>query len=140
MYAIGVALQENGWTLRSGHAQGADTAFEKGAGVKKEIFIAKDAANDHDAMALAERFHPAWHRCSRFAKALHARNGYILLGRDLQTPVKFVVCWTPDGKASGGTGQALRIAADPAYKIPVFNLYDPLALDKLRDFIPETVW
>lgn len=140
MNAVAVVLQENGWRLRSGGAKGADDAFERGAGVRKEIFTAKDAANDKAAMALAEKFHPAWDRCSKFARALHARNGYILLGRDLATPVRFVLCWTKDGKATGGTGQALRIAADPACAIPIFNLYDPMALHRLRDFIPETVW
>jgi hypothetical protein len=31
-----------------------------------------------------------------------------------------VVCWTSDGKASGGTGQAIRIAK--YYEIPTYNL------------------
>jgi len=29
------------------------------------------------------------------------------------------LCWTKNGKSSGGTGQAIRIAND--YKIPVFD-------------------
>ena len=41
-----------------------------------------------------------------------ARNGYQVLGADLQTPTDFIICYTKDGKGEGGTGQALRIAKD----------------------------
>jgi hypothetical protein len=70
----------------------------------------------------AEFYHPAWDSCSDYAKRLHARNGAILLDMNLRTPVDAIVCWTPGGRVTGGTGQALRIAADPTYAIPVFNL------------------
>lgn len=63
-----------------------------------------------------------------------------MLGPKLDSPVNFVVCWTSDGKASGGTGQALRIAADPAYAIPVFNLFDPKADQALSDYLTSLVW
>jgi hypothetical protein len=49
-----------------------------------------------------------------------ARNCYQMLGLDLKTPVEFVICWTPQGKGAGGTGQALRIARD--LKIPIYDL------------------
>ena len=73
--------------------------------------------------------HPAWSRCSKSVRSLHARNAHEILGADLDDPVSFVVCWTPDGsidgasRQSGGTGQALRIAA--LYSVPVFNLRRP---------------
>lgn len=112
-----------GLTLRSGGAAGADRAFEDGAEDKKQIFLASDV--DQAALDLAAKFHPAWGRCSPYAKLLHARNGYQVLGRDLKTPSEFVCCWTKDGGPTGGTGQALRIAA--AYHIPIFNLHDQRA-------------
>ena len=43
-----------------------------------------------------------------------------VLGSSLDSPAEFVLCWTADGEASGGTGQALRIAA--SHGVPVFNL------------------
>ena len=58
-----------------------------------------------------------------------------MLGPELMDPVNFIVCWTKDGKATGGTGQALRIAADPAYAIPIFNLYDTEAYDRLLSYL-----
>lgn len=113
-------LQETGHMLRSGGAKGADRAFERGAGRACEIFRADDATPE--AYDLAAKYHPAWERCDAYAMALHARNGMILLGRDLNDPVDFVVCWTPGAQVVGGTGQALRIAE--AYGIKVYNAAD----------------
>lgn len=73
-----------------------------------------------EALALARKHHPAWSKCSPPAKDLHARNGYVILGPDLSTPVSFVVAWTEGGRGGGGTGQGLRIAR--AYGIPTLDL------------------
>lgn len=120
-------LAPKGYTLRSGAAYGADRAFEAGAlveGGKAEIWLPWLGYNGHcsslvpspAAFELAAKFHPNFWNCSRGARALHARNSHIILGADLNTPVEFVLYWTPDGKASGGTGQGLRIAQH--YGIP----------------------
>lgn len=138
MVMIAVKLQENGYTLRSGGAKGADKTFEQGAGYRKQIFRPSQSAAHPEWKAHASAWHPAWDRCDDYARALHARNSPIMLGTNLDDPVRFVVCWTADGKASGGTGQALRIAA--GYEIPVFNLFFPDALARLRAAFPEIVW
>ena len=62
----------------------------------------------------------AGNRLSEAAMKLMSRNAYQVLGESLRNPVDFVICWTKDGKASGGTGQAIRIAQDNG--IPVYNL------------------
>src|SRR5665213_2210255 len=115
-------LAWKGFILRSGHADGADKAFEEGCDFHdptlKEIWIPWKGFNDSvsinlpspEAFEMAAAFHPAWSRCGRGARALHARNCHQILGRDLKTPVEFVVCWTKGGKLVGGTAQALRIA------------------------------
>lgn len=72
------------------------------------------------AMEMAAHYHPAWDRCSQGAKRLHTRNMPQVLGENLDQKATLVVAWTIDGKATGGTGQALRIAADLG--IPVANL------------------
>jgi hypothetical protein len=131
MTEIARFLEGKGYVLRSGGASGADSAFE--AGVKnhanKEIYLPWKGFNMNpsplcgvsaEALAMAEKFHPAWDECSTGARELHARNCYQVLGGDLQTPAKFVVCWTKDGKMVGGTSQAMRIAK--AFDIPIFNL------------------
>ena len=56
-------------------------------------------------------------------------NAHIVLGVALDDPVHLLICWTIDGKVdgrsrrSGGTGQALRIAA--AYDVAAINLANP---------------
>ena len=124
-------LEASGFILRSGGAAGADTAFEEGVREEdhKEIYLPWQGFNnskssrygiDQQALHMAKYYHPAWERCSSTARKFHARNCYQIVGKDLQTPVGFVLCWTADGKASGGTGQAMRIAEDKS--IPIINM------------------
>lgn len=125
----------DGYTLRTGHAPGADQAFELGAGTMAEIYLpwprfeadtplcigAKVYYKPKpSAFNIAGSFHPAWHRVTHGGRLLHARNAHQILGWDLKTPVEFVVCWTPSGKGGGGTNQAIRIAKH--YDIPVYDL------------------
>jgi hypothetical protein len=127
-------MREKGWNLRSGAAQGADTAFEKGyEGFEgmTEIFLPWKKFNKHpsqfytiseEAFAIAKTYHPNWSACNDAARKLLARNTYQVLGYDLKTPSDLVVCWTKEGKEQGGTSQAIRIAK--AFGIKVVNLGD----------------
>jgi hypothetical protein len=128
---IGKFLAKKGFTLRSGSAEGADSAFEYGCtqidGLK-EIYLpwknfrgsnSELIVKDIKAFEIAEKFHPYWHNLKDAAKRLQARNSHQVLGQDLNTPSNFIICWTKNGKGSGGTGQALRIAKH--YNIPVFD-------------------
>lgn len=140
-----------GLTLRSGAAPGADSAFERGAVQSRsrmEIFlpwrgfggraagagrvVVADAGVLAEAERLAREFHPAWHRCSDAARKLHTRNVFQVMGADLKSPSLFVVCWTPGGAGTGGTGQAIRLAA--ANDIPVFDLAIPTRYNDLLRF------
>lgn len=131
MTLIAVKLESLGYILRSGGAIGADTAFEDGVKSLKEIFYDIDATSD--AIELASQFHPAWHNCRSGARKLHGRNSMILLGKNLDTPVKFVVCWTKDGKDTGGTGLGIRIAE--SMNIPIFNLYKYEHKERIYKFL-----
>lgn len=120
MTRIAEKLSSMGYILRSGGAPGADTAFEFGSDPEKmEIFLPWKGFEGNlsplwgpsdAAMLLGAEFHPAWDGLSDGSKRMHARNCHQVLGSDLETPVSFVICWTQGGKATGGTGQALRIA------------------------------
>lgn len=131
-------LEENGFILRSGAAPGADTAFERGVRSSQnwEIFIPwsgfqnrtgreRNVFLPHEgdlqgALDYARKYHPAWNRLTDPVKMLMARNTYQVLGLMLDAPAKFILCWTPKGSGSGGTGQAIRIAK--ACGIPVFDM------------------
>ncbi len=120
MRELGREFAIGGWTLRSGGAKGADQAFAAGVAQRgpKEIFLARDATEA--AIQLASKFHEDWSKCGPEVRKLHGRNAMIVLGADLNSPVKFVVCWTPLGKLTGGTRIAMKIAA--RHGIEVINL------------------
>lgn len=136
---IATRLKGLGYTLRSGAAGGADSFFERFAGDDKEIFLPWQGFRDHPshlctptpaAWEMAKQFHPAFDNLDRAGKLLMARNSHQVFGLDMQTPVEFIICWTPNGEAKGGTSQAIRIAR--RHKIPVFNLAIPAELEEIR--------
>ena len=119
MTKVATALEEKGYTLRSGGAKGADSAFEKGILTgKKEIFSWKESTEE--AEKIASTIHPAWHNCNEYARKSHGRNVFQILGKDLNTPVEFVICWTPNGEEIGGTRTAIVLARQREIKI--YNL------------------
>lgn len=128
-------LGKRGWILRSGGAQGADSFFEEGAqdrrrvgGPSPDIFLPWKGFNgnssplyetDPRAFDIAKRLLGHWDTMSQAAKKLHARNVHQVLGRDLETPSSFLMCWTPGGRIQGGTATAIKLAVK--HGIPVFN-------------------
>jgi hypothetical protein len=141
----------DGYVLRSGAAAGADEAFECGS-TNSEIYLpvynfrnSKSSLHEisKDCILLAKQFHPSWNRLSDFAKLLIARNGYQILGYDLNSPSKFVICWTQDGcedgskttALTGGTGQALRIATH--FNVPIFNMQRSDWINRFIEFNNE---
>ncbi len=134
---IGMELAKRGYVLRSGGANGADSAFEMGcvlANGRKEIFLPWKNFNENksplyfyanglEAMDIAKKYHPNFQTLKPAAKSLIARNSYQVLGADLKTPSDFVICYTDGGRGEGGTGQALRIAKDNNIKICDFGRF-----------------
>lgn len=133
MKKVSKKLEGESFILRSGHATGADQAFESSISYSynKEIFVAQEASLK--AIEYASKFHSNWNNCSEYVKKLHGRNAMIILGQNLDKPVKFVICWTKNGKDIGGTGLALRIAIEN--EIPIFNLYDENTFKKIEKYI-----
>lgn len=163
MTAAARVLEARGFTLRSGFAGGADTAFELGTKIEsqREIFapwkgfgsnpnskhekVRWDQIRRHEEMTgerfvpatarllegdmarrseeLAAPHHPNWDRLPDGHRKLHSRNMGQVLGPRLDVPARFEMAWTIDGKATGGTGQAIRVAE--ASGIPVLNMHNP---------------
>lgn len=147
-----------GWTLRSGGARGADSAFEAGhrrvTTERMEIYLPWAKFNNNlsplygvrvEALQLAARHHPAWNSCAETARLLHGRNTYQVLGQTLDVPSAAVVCWTEDGctgrrtrsRDTGGTATAIVLAE--AHDVPVFNLANPGAEYALRRWLSNPV-
>lgn len=143
MTNIAANLSQSGWTLRSGHAKGADQAFEAGA-KSKEIFLPWLGYNrspsyatirevDQKQWDIAKEHHPAWNRCSETAKRLLCRNVPILLGHSLSRPADCVITWLPEDNYRGGTRHALNIAS--TWGIPVFDIRKDEDQEQLVSFI-----
>jgi hypothetical protein len=166
MVDIAKKLALNDWTLRSGAANGADAAFEYGCDCvngKKEIYLPKKMFQDHPselyiggpnvdsatatdyaAMVWEVRDMPCeWNRLKPFTKAMMARNCFQILGPNLDKPSDLVICWTKDGEASGGTGQAIKLAElitasdKNDWSIPVINIQRERHLRLVLDLISQ---
>jgi len=152
MSLIGEVFAQS-WILRSGGADGADSAFEAGANKANgptEIFLPWKGFNGNKsslwikepvytkAVQIAAKYHPAWHNCSQAVRKLHARNVQQILGENLDTPSDCVIAWTPEGKDVGGTATALKIARD--HDVPVYNLYGKKPNFDHNDHLYDQVW
>lgn len=119
------------YTLRSGGADGADAAFEKGAGDNKEIWLPWKNFNkntstltfDKRATEILRSVISEQHfSCLTDAGVrLHSRNVHQIKGvLEDEIPSSFVLCWTVDAQdAAGGTATAIRLAK--SLNIPVYN-------------------
>lgn len=129
---IAIKLEELGYVLRSGSAEGADTFFEEKIS-EKEIFIpwfgfgaGGIVPNENEqAHLLLKDIHPAYNKLSSGALKLHLRNINQVLGREIgvSTPSKFLICWAEvdnQGLPKGGTRTAWVLAKK--FDIPCFNL------------------
>ena len=152
MAEIAKKLEELGYTLQSGGAKGADSAFESGTDTK-QIFTTKDATDT--TRKIAAETHPNLEalrngtynkhiklgkskeeaqRIAQYAVDLQARNTNQVFGEDLDTPVDFVLYWAepsnnPD-RPKGGTGQAVEMANRKG--IPTINMMDDNWLEQLE--------
>jgi hypothetical protein len=159
MTEIAKHLGPSGWKLRSGHADSADKAFEKGAVISsspREIHLPWGGYNNQiddnvnyfvpdpripNLLEVTARNHPIWDKLGLPIKNLMVRNTTIVCGLDMQTPVQFIAAWTKDGREEGGTSHAMRVARDPyvvelvGHPIPVFNLARVADQQKLIEFV-----
>jgi hypothetical protein len=127
---LAIELCKIGGILRTGNADGSDKAFRTAVkdSSKKEVYTPQDATKE--SIKLAMDLHPKPEKCNGYVQKLLGRNSFQILGPNLDDPVSFVLCWTPDGVtehrdrtiATGGTGTAISIADTHDPKIKVWNL------------------
>jgi len=147
-------LNDLHYCLRSGGADGADTFFEERA-ENFEIYLPWKGFNGRpqkdispqkryfqeassEAFTFARENIQDFDKRKRGSQLLLARNMHQVLGYDLQTPVKFIICWTYEGNVRGGTAHAIRLAK--SCSIPVYNLSNRKhdeALEKELDLHPQ---
>lgn len=153
MTKLAILLERDGYTLRTGGARGADSAFMKGADRYTfrdaaiecyvpwknfvsnsqwkhwEILVPYSSNEWRWAEEVASSIHPAWERCSQAARKLHTRNVFQVLGTGMGHPSsysEFVLFWAEEdnnGNIKGGTRTAVELAK--SYGIRCANLYKP---------------
>jgi len=139
---IGRRFAERGLILRSGGADGADSAFEWGCGLSatpaiKEIFLPWKGFNNNSSSLyitksnekilfdIASKIYPSWQYAKNPVRLLHARNVQQILGEKPGEShiTDFVVCWTNRSeKQARGTMFAVTLANKKG--IPVYNFYN----------------
>jgi hypothetical protein len=119
------------YILRSGGADGADTAFENGAGENKEIWLPWKKFNkntstltfDKRATDILKTVIDDVHfsNLTDAAIRLHSRNVHQIMGLlDDNNMSSFVLCWTVDAQDNfGGTATAIKLAKKLG--VPVYN-------------------
>jgi hypothetical protein len=96
--------------------------------------------NKQTAEVIASETHPAWDRCKQGAQKLHTRNVYQLLGQDLETPSRFVLCWAKPKyndrrteEVQGGTATAVKLGIKNG--VEIINLYHEDQFNRVKDWI-----
>ena len=129
MNKIALFLAKHNFIVRHGNAKGADKAFdispkevylpwngfEGGYVDYKEYFLFNPKAYEYIDLCCLH-----FNNLTQGGQKLHLRNIHQVLGRDLKTPSKFLICWTPNGKVQRGTATAIKLAE--IMNIPVLNL------------------
>lgn len=152
----------DGYTLRSGGADGADSYCAYGWGdaylenpkvPSAEIYLPWNGFNGMwkstkncilvddnkiivKAHKLLEGVHPAFEKLTRGPLALHTRNCWQVLGADLKTPSDVVLCWTKldqNEEPVGGTRTAIKLAE--SRNIRVLNLSIPKHLELIQQYL-----
>lgn len=171
MAKISNILEKKGYILRSGKAKGADLAFELGLEYPEkssEIYIPnknfvksmgnvnphlehiipiqnKLLYNEASNIIRRKNIHKKWEYISNNdVWMLQNRNVFQVLGKDLRTPSKFLICYTKDGANSyestsvedtGGTGSAINLAS--IENIEIINLKNIDDRIRLNNFIEK---
>lgn len=139
-------LAGRNWILRSGGADGADSAAERGfvdCLDRAEIYLPWARFNGNksilcspsiEAYKIAATIHPAWSKLPNSVQSLHARNCHQVLGKKLDTPSDLFICYTENGELKGGTRTAILLAQNN--KVPYFNLGN---IDFSKEKLLETI-
>lgn len=163
MGGVAKRMPELGYTLRSGAADGSDSAFEFGChkvGGQGDIFLPKVGFKGRDILMPINgcTYHVQHGDMQRKAADIlretnvcgfidkvnidtynfFTRNVYQLLGLNLDTPSKVVIYYAPekDGECQGGTRIAVNLA--PHYGIPTYNLLHAEQREKIKELLNES--
>jgi hypothetical protein len=140
-------LVSRGFTVRTAGGKDGEDAFEKGAGEKLEVHIpwknfdGRQSAfckTSDEAKNVVRQFSPSFESLSKGVQTIIASKAHVVLGKELNTPILFLVVWSLDGAETkkectaktGFVSTPIKIAE--SLKIPVFNLKRDDALERIK--------
>lgn len=142
-------LNGHGFTSRMGCDDPIENAAYESAAKKEAILPwrefnsieSKFTFTNDRAMAIAKKFHPTFDNMKKGIQLILAKNARLILGNRMDQPARFLLCWTEDGvenirqktAKTGYTGHTIAIACGAG--VPVFNLANPDAEKRLREYV-----
>ena len=108
----------------------------------KNIYDVQTFSNYEQATQIAYDARGGFHGLGRGGIELHCRNPYQVLGKDLDKPSRFVLCYAiPIGaktledktRVKGGTNTAVQVAH--LYNVPIINLWWSQNVERIDRFI-----
>ena len=157
LFGLAKYFAQHGYILRSGKADGADTAgelgFREGTYLKPEIYIpwknfkgGSVLLGDEivlpmpkETLEYVKKIHPAFDRLSQGALKLHQRNIHQVLGLDLHTPSEILIACADFKfdqynieRVKGGTATAWNLAKE--FNIPCINIRNRSKEEILTEF------
>lgn len=148
MYAIlstiAIQLLNNGWICRMSKD---DTPIENifydtyhgGLSINLELYTIKNIKNLDNlskATQLVYKYHPYPNKVKEYKSLVYyyARSIYKLLGKDLNTPSKIIISYSPYNRES------LETIIAKAYNIPILNLAKPNHRKAIKEYIHKDIF
>lgn len=145
-------LESFSYTLRTGGLEGPDEAVENAVKDRSlfELYLpwkgfnnkeSTNAFNTERSLEIAKMFHPTFDGLKFQIQGFLAKNARMVLGKDMRSPVMFVLLWSEDAAEkdrektakTGNVGHIISIAS--AMHIPVFNMQRPDAEQRLKQYL-----
>lgn len=140
-------LVSRGFTVRTSGGKDGEEAFQKGAGEKVEVHIpwkgfdnqtSQFCKTKDEAKEVVRQFSPSFESLSKGVQTIIASKAHVVLGKELTSPIQFLVVWSLDGaetrkectSKTGFVSTPIKIAE--SLKIPVFNLKRQDALERIK--------
>lgn len=147
-------ISEHGFTVRTGCDGEVELAADDAATAKRERILpwrefegkeSKLTWNSERAAVIAKRYHPTYDNMKKGVQHILGKNARLALGDKMNSPARFLLVWTEDGVESvrektartGLAGHIIAIAS--AAGIPIYNLGNPTAEQRLREYINQIV-
>lgn len=143
-------LRHHGYTIRVSCMDGFDKlAMDAAPGAEihspwrnfNQVQNETSSFNSPECKEYAKRYLPEWGNLKDAQQAFYAKNVRLLLGKYLKQPCQIVIIWSEDGCEGPSTrtmqsAHAGHISAlAKAMNIPVINLANPNAINRLRQFL-----